>query len=288
MDKILYNRSMLKSKLFLQEILLFLAVGILALAVGIQINRAIEEEVIEKPAEISFWQFIIAFLVITSLTLVFLKFFKGKGGKLFFQIFLFLAIFIGAQTIFSLILPPLLATIFAFLLVILRIVKPRLWTHNLSLGLGIAGISATLGIIISWQTLAIILAVLSVYDIIAVYKTKHMVKMAKASIVKGAPLALVIPENFSFWNSDVSGLNLKGKRQFLILGTGDLALPIAFAVSVISEGLFASLIVIGAALAGLFLLHLLFSKQKKPQPMPALPPIAACCLVGFLVYLLIA
>lgn len=278
---------MFKSKLFLQEILLFLAIGILALTAGIQINKAFEEEIIEKPAEISFWQFFIAFLIITSLILVFLKLFKGKGGRFFFQIFLLLVIFIGAQTIFSLILPPFSATIFAFLLVILRITKPRLWTHNLSLGLGIAGISATLGVIASWQTFAIILAVLSVYDIIAVYKTKHMVKMARALAAKGALFALVIPEKFSFWKADLSEVDLKEKGKFLFLGTGDLALPIAFAVSVISEGLLASLVVIGATLIGVFLLHWLFTKQRKPQPMPALPPIATCAIVGFLVYLLI-
>jgi len=278
---------MLKQKLFFQEILIFLATGILAVVAGIELTKAFEEKVIEKPAEISFWQFIIAFLIVTSLILVFLKLFKGKGGRFFFQIFLLLAIFIGAETLFSLVFPPFSATLLAFLLVVLRIAKPCLWIHNISLSLGIAGISATLGVIISWQTLAIILAVLSIYDIIAVYKTKHMVKMAKALAAKGALFALVIPEKFSFWKADISGVDLKEKGKFLVLGTGDLALPIAFAVSVLTEGIIASLVVIGATLIGVFLLHWLFTKQRKPQPMPALPPIAVCAIVGFLVYLLI-
>jgi len=278
---------MLKQKLFLQEILIFLATGILAVVAGIELTKAFEEEVVEKPAEISLWQFIIAFLIITSAVLVFLKLFKGKGGRFFFQIFLLLAIFIGAETLFSLLFPPFSATIFAFLLVILRVAKPCLWIHNISLSLGIAGISATLGVIISWQTLAIILAVLSVYDIIAVYKTKHMVKMAKALAAKGALFALVIPEKFSFWKMNLSGVNLKERGKFLVLGTGDLALPIAFAVSVLTEGIIASLVVIGATLVGVYLIHTLFTKQKIRHPMPGLPPLAACAIIGFLIYLLV-
>jgi presenilin-like A22 family membrane protease len=44
---------------------------------------------------------------------------------------------------------------------------------------GIAGIATSLGSGTPWPSVAVILAVLAVYDVIAVYFTRHMVTMFK-------------------------------------------------------------------------------------------------------------
>ena len=74
------------------------------------------------------------------------------------------------------------------------------------------------------------------------------------------------------------------KREYSILGGGDVGFPLMLAVSVFFESDLASAVLVGVfALMGLlsaFLIQLLWLKNK---PMPALPPIAFLSLIGFLV-----
>ena len=69
----------------------------------------------------------------------------------------------------------------------------------------------------------------------------------------------------------------------MILGSGDIGLPVVLASSVARYSLNAAIIVAVFSLAGLFFTHLIFVNQRERKPMAALPPIATMSIVGYLV-----
>jgi len=152
--------------------------------------------------------------------------------------------------------------------------------HNALLILGIVGIGSAMGLRIEPWTGVIILVIFSIYDYIAVYQTKHMIRMAKEMAEQGAILALIIPQKLSDFKASLKEVSPGG--SFLILGGGDIAFPLLFAVSLIPSGIINSVIVAIFSLIGLFASFLIFITRKERQPIPALPPIALFSIAGFL------
>lgn len=231
-----------------------------------------------EAAKIDIFQFLVSFVIATAIMLAFLEFFKGK---LLFEIFFSAAIIFGSQGPLGILFDKLEAFAISVGIVILRFKYPRIWTQNLAIILGISGISASLGMSVKPLMAAVLLAILSIYDIIAVYKTRHMVKLFKGMAERGAILALVVPKNLGIWLERFSTIRNENKNDFIFLGTGDLALPIFFAVSALRLGdVFFVLIILGAS-AGFLADHLYFIMQKEKKPIPALPFIAVFSIMGY-------
>lgn len=224
-------------------------------------------------------QFLISFFIASALMILFIRFFKGK---LFFEICFAITIWFGAQVVLGAIMEGPIVYLLALAFVALRFLMPWVWMQNLALIVGIAGVSASLGLTFNWESIAVILAILSAYDIIAVYKTHHMQKMFKGLVGRGAILAMVIPEKGKDFFAKVTEIK-PAEDKFIFLGTGDVALPVFFGVSVLPFGVLNSILVILGALGGMLVVHLLFTSQKERKPMPALPPIAAGAIIGFLI-----
>ncbi|MFA6096899.1 MAG: presenilin family intramembrane aspartyl protease [Candidatus Paceibacterota bacterium] len=232
-----------------------------------------------KAAEIDIFQFLVSFLIATAMMLAFLEFFKGR---LLFEVFFSAAIIFGAQGPLGILFGKLEAFAIAVGIVILRFKYPRIWTQNFAIILGISGISASLGMSIEPLMAAVLLVILSAYDIIAVYKTRHMVKLFKGMAERGAILALVIPRGLNVWLEKFSAIKRENHNDFIFLGTGDLALPVFFAVSSMKLGdIFFFSIILGAS-AGFLADHLYFTMQKERKPIPALPFIALFSIIGYL------
>ena len=233
-----------------------------------------------ESAEINLFQFLVAFFIATSLMLIFLKLCKGK---FLFEFFFAGAIIFGAQGPLGILFEKTSALFIAVAIVILRCIYPRIWTQNLAIILGIAGISASLGMSVKPLLALFILILLSIYDIIAVYKTRHMIKLFKGMAKKGAVLALILPKNFSKWFGRFEIIKPKNKDEFVFLGTGDLALPLFFAISAFSLGVQFSLAIIFGAIVGFIADHLIFVTQKEKKPIPALPAVAVFSIMGYFV-----
>jgi presenilin-like A22 family membrane protease len=231
-----------------------------------------------QPVEIGIFQFLTSFLIATLLMLLFLKIFKGK---LMFEVFFSGAVIFGAQGPLGIIFVKFTAFLAAITIVILRFIHPRIWTQNLAIIIGIAGIAASLGMSVKPLMVLMILILLPVYDIIAVYKTRHMIKLFKGMAKRGAVLALVIPKSFSLWFNKFEIIKPENKNEFIFLGTGDLALPIFFAISAFSLGIKFSLFIIFGAVIGFVVNHLIFINQKERRPIPALPAIAFFSILGY-------
>ena len=155
--------------------------------------------------------------------------------------------------------------------------------HNIAIILGICGISMVLGLSLTPKAVVILLIVLSFYDIIAVYKTKHMIKLAKSMIESGAIFGFVIPSSMAGFLASSREAQAQAGGQFIILGSGDIGLPLIMICSLIPVSIGMAIITAFFSLIGLFFTHLIFINQKSRQPMAALPPIATMTVIGYFV-----
>lgn len=281
-----------RPKLLLSEISMFLTVQLLALFVGWRLIPQVELPVPpETPTElvIHIAPILIALLIATVLMFLFLKFLKGPiSSKLFFALILF----VGINIVFDTFLPNIIALIITGFIIAARFMKPNVFTHNIAFFIALAGVGARLGTIIPVAAVIVLLILLSVYDFIAVFKTKHMITMFKGMLKQGIPMGIIIPEDLMHMASDVGKVSVtklrrKIRRDFIMLGGGDLAFPALFAVAALAEfGLQEALGVVVGAVGGIVLIHTLIVR-KDFRALPALPPIAAFSILGFLVSLLL-
>ena len=144
-----------------------------------------------------------------------------------------------------------------------------------------SGTQVVLGTIISspWN----LAAALSVYDIIAVYLTKHMVALARSMIEGGAVFGFLVPFEFKGFLYGKERAKTGIGENFLILGSGDIGLPLVFVASLAKVSLASAIITAAFSILGLFLTHLLFFNQIKRRAMAALPPIATVTIIGYLI-----
>lgn len=227
----------------------------------------------------SFYDF--AILVVFVLFLVFIIRRFKLASSIFFKIFLTIVAFAGAQAMLAIWLSPLISTLIAVLLLVLFWSFNNVFLQDLMMILTFAGVGAVLGISLAPETVIIILVILSFYDIIAVYKTKHMVELAEAMIQSRAIFGFVVPSSFRGFKERMA--RVSPGEQFMILGSGDVILPLLLSASLVRASLSQSVIVALFSALGLFLMHLIFTNQKTRRPMAALPPIAAMAILGYLV-----
>jgi presenilin-like A22 family membrane protease len=162
---------------------------------------------------------------------------------------------------------------------------PRVWSHNLTIILGLAGVGAAFGLSLPVAAVLLILFLLSIYDYIAVYKTDYMVTMFRGLMQRGAIFAAVLPVKMRGWFVDLN--KVKPGNEFVFLGTGDMVLPLILSASAVSYSFVSAVFSLGGSLFGLVVLHILFTSQKRRAPMPALPPLALFAALGFVISLLI-
>ena len=130
--------------------------------------------------------------------------------------------------------------------------------------LTIAGMGGYLGASLHFIPALLLLLGLSLYDIIAVFGTKHMVTLAKEA--KG----------------NIPMFSIPMKRRFMGMGTGDLAIPSVFSVSVLQDfSMNHALFTVVGGMIGLVSLFIYILKREKVV-LPALPPITIGLFLGFL------
>ncbi|MDP3697056.1 MAG: presenilin family intramembrane aspartyl protease [Candidatus Taylorbacteria bacterium] len=270
----------LRLNLFWKELFLF---G-LTLFIGIfsAYNHAllIEKRVIE-PTSYS-WDGIMIFLALfVILMLVVMRFKRLTAVSLKF--FLLLVVFSGSQVVIGSLVSYPWDLIWALIVASVFLMIHNVLVHDFSIALGIAGISSLLSISISPETAVVLLVILSFYDIFAVYWTKHMVYMARGMIESGAIFGFVIPFEWRDFLYHKNAARDKIGEKFMILGSGDIGLPLIMASSLAVVSLRQAVITALFSLAGLFLTHLIFINQSGRRPMAALPPIATLTIIGYLI-----
>jgi len=231
---------------------------------------------VENP-QFTFWYFIIAFLIGTLFILVLVKFKKIGWWKVLF----FLTLWMTMSIAFSVVMSHILALIVSMVLTFWRMLKPNTIIRNLSELFIYAGIAVMFVPMLNIFWIIMLLLVISVYDMFAVWKSKHMVKMAK----------FMTEESDNVFAGLAIPYNKKDKKTVAILGGGDIAFPLIF-IGVVMEHLIlvnmfskvaaffiSSIIILTVTVA----LLLLFLYSKKDKFYPAMPYLTSGCLVGYVI-----
>jgi presenilin-like A22 family membrane protease len=276
----------LKSKeiffLFFIEAFLFYLTLSLGIFCAANLEKILEIQKIKIPPFSSF-EFIFYFFLATFFAFLIFRFLRERAikGKIYKILFLSVSFF-SSLIFFESFLPEPTPLILVFLLIFWWIKKPIVLNQNLLIIFSLAGIGASLGLSLKPESVILILIVLSVYDFIAVYKTKHMVKIAKDMIEAGTILGLVFPFEPNGFLKSTKEIK-PGEGKFLVLGGGDVALPLIFSVSLIKIGIWKSFLVAFFSLLGLFANFLLFIFQKERRAIPALPLISLFSIIGYFI-----
>jgi presenilin-like A22 family membrane protease len=172
----------------------------------------------------------------------------------------------------------------------------RVWVHDLLLLITLSAAGSVFGFFFArpWVFIAFMLIV-AVYDFLAV-RFKFMTWMAGKLSESTTLPAFIFPRDSRDWGAntrDVSFSELaeteSAKREFSILGGGDIGFPLMLAVSVFFDvgprepgNLAGALLVGGFAVVGLMSAFVIQMVWMKGKPVPALPPIAVFSIAGFL------
>ncbi|MBS3169139.1 hypothetical protein J4210_01525 [Candidatus Woesearchaeota archaeon] len=286
-------------------LLLFLLIQFIGIAVlqqYVDVSQSTAEEIVfaelpigERPPleeNNSYITIIFAVLLGTGLAFLLMHYHLVWLWKAWF----FIAVFTTLLISFGAFLPVWLAFILSFVLTTWRLIKPNFFIQTGTELFVYPGLAAIFVPLFSLTSISILLVLISFYDAYAVWKSKHMITLAKsqakAKIFAGllVPYAvrkqeLVSPRQQKLGKEEKKRKNGKYLIRTAILGGGDVAFPLLFAGVVFKElGLWQSLIIPLFAALGL---GLLFWKAKEKKFYPAMPFISIGCFVGLLVVWLI-
>jgi len=204
-------------------------------------------------------------LVFTGFLLVLLKYAPEKLVYILLKTIESLAVFgTGVIILSAFISNNLIILGIPILLIASRIIfRENILLRNISSISAAAGAGALIGVSLGIVPILVFIILLAIYDLVAVFKTKHMVTLAKGITKKNLSFTFAMPT----------------KEHQYELGTGDIVIPLAFAVSVLGTMKIAiehplyyipSILILFASLIGLIAtIH--FVSLKKGRALPALP-----------------
>jgi len=220
--------------------------------------------------------FVGVFVLFTVLLLRYVRFAQAS-----LSIFLVLAMLMGSQFVFSSWLSWPASAMAAVVFVFAVWLVGRVLTHDIAIAAGIAGIATLLGLSLTPLIACVLLALMAVYDVISVYRTRHMIALAGTMLRSGAIFGFLVPARGSgFFMKNLDALK---RREVMMLGSGDIGLPLVLTASVTVTSVPAAVMVAAFSLAGVMGMEWLFVHQTKRTPMAALPPIAAMAIIGYVV-----
>ncbi len=210
--------------------------------------------------------FFLYILFATAVMLIVLHFYRGR--RLFFIAELLLE-FSALQILFSIFLPELHAGLLALALVLLRVFKTQLKQTLLFTATIVVG--ALLGSSFDLLPALVLSFLLAAYDYFAVFKSKHMVTLAKELQKREAAFAIEFTSGKKRLDGKPAGKSSVKPGESILLGTGDFVIPVMLCVSILKISVFSALMTALGAFVGLS--ALLFVMQKTRGYYPALPPI---------------
>lgn len=247
----------------------------------------------EAQKNYSFIYISIGVLVGTLLVLLFIKFNVQSVWRYWFL----LAVISTLAVSFGVYVKYTLAIAAAILLGVWKIFKPNVYVHNITEIFVYTGITIIFLPILNLTSVIVLLLIISLYDMFAVWKSKHMIKMAlfqsKANVFAG----LFIPYTKSGGMTSAEGkqgkkmpgkVMVKQQTKNAVLGGGDIAFPLLFS-STVMEHLIKNVGVLKETALGLsaiitvtttIALFLLLYFAKEDRFYPAMPFVTAGCLAG--------
>ncbi len=246
-----------------------------------------------KNQSTSFVYITIAILIGTTLVLLLIKFNKPFIWKFWF----FVTVWLTLSIAFAAFINNLVAAVLALIISMLKLYKPNVIIQNLSEIFIYGGLAALFVPIINLFAAIMLLIVMSVYDFIAVFKTKHMIKLATFQSKTKVFAGLLIPYGkgkISIKSKPELKEQIQPKKaRIAVLGGGDIGFTLIFA-GVVMKGLMLKETVLISFLKTLIIpifvsiaLLVLLLKGEQNKFYPAMPFLSLGCFVGYLIVLIV-
>jgi len=249
-------------KIILLLVLLFIVAQFIGLLI---LNKLMHEELafgIQRPdleKETSFIYIFLAIIIVTIVALIIARFNAIRLWKFWFSVSMILVLTIALSAFIN--------QYFAFFISLFgayfKIIRPNILVHNLTELFVYGGLAALFVPVLNLFSISILLLLIAVYDAIAVWKTGHMIKLAKFQSKLKLFTGFFIPY---------------GKKRAAILGGGDIGFPLLFSGVVVNEFGYSGLVV--PLITGLSLFLLLYFGNKN-RFYPAMPFLTLGCFVGY-------
>ncbi len=276
-----------KKNVYYGILVVYVLVQVIGIYTGWQyvqlVNAGLAQPIFANPSDpFNAIQLMFYILVMTAFLLILIRL-----KKQLIYVLEALAIFFTSDIVFELAIPfgvgPIpVGAILAFALTAWKVFRPTVISQNIALIFSVAGAGAVIGASFGMTPVILFMLLLSAYDFLSVFYTKHMVYMAKALTERPTAFTAAFPVK----DTEKRGKITKQFSHVFQLGGGDLVIPLVFSVSVLTHYGFVSMIFSSlGAMAALMLLF--FYAIKRNVPLPALPPIAAGAFIGFAISLLI-
>lgn len=228
--------------------------------------------------------FVSVILVETLILILLIKYFKKINFMKIIDVLVsFFAIFGIASIFFSNLAWPILIS---FIAILIKELWNNFWYKNALVFIVVGFFSAYIGYSLGILPIFVLLAIIAIYDYIAVFKTKHMVFLANNIIDKNTLFVMDYGRKVDYSKMSVENKNEKkdiapAKREHLHLGTGDFALPLLGVMTLFSQSIIFGLIGFFACLFALLItIMLLFSKKHIALPAIPLQAIALIIVLG--------
>jgi presenilin-like A22 family membrane protease len=267
---------------------------------------------IERPQieeNVTYIYIIVGVLLGTGLVLLLIKFRKPKLWKVWYLISVVITLAIS----FSVFVNQTIAITIAIIFGLIKVFKPNVYFHNFTEIFVYSGIAVVFAPMMNIFSVIMLLILISIYDMYAVWKSKHMIKLAEfqkeTKLFAGLsiPYSVQISSNKNIEKKGIDNENndetqqsktddknsethkdkifqkVIGTKIFetrnAVLGGGDIAFPLLFSgVLLKTYGLWQSFFIPVFSGVGLFILLL---KSEKGKYYPAMPFISIGCFIGY-------
>ncbi|MDE1874035.1 MAG: hypothetical protein KGI04_02855 [Candidatus Micrarchaeota archaeon] len=261
--------------------------------------------------------FYFAYLIVAALILFFL--FKRHRGPLLFKGIEALVVVSAAFYLFLIALSaffpdyPNYVLLASFAAAVGLIVAKNIWPvlRNLAAVIASIGVGLVLGLYFGFFASFIFMALIAVYDYVAVFVTKHMITLGRESVNRNLAFMVgsydveVVPQGYlkkgeaAKLRKELAGTKNETLRRliasgsipmpsFSALGTGDLAIPLMVAVSAYTtyfSYFFSAILVVATSFGLAFAMYV---SKKYKMALPAIPPLFAFASIGFGIDVLLA
>src|SRR3989338_6116762 len=247
----------------------------------------------------SFVYITIAIIFGTILVLLLIRFNKPNIWRFWFFATVWLTLSIALAAFIN----TLAAAVLALIIAILKIYRPNILLQNISEIFIYGGLAAIFVPIINVFGAFMLLIVISVYDFIAVFKTKHMVKLAEFQSNSKIFAGLLIPYDRgkasvksqmpSKIKTEKTSNKKTARQSVAVLGGGDIGFTLIFAGVVMKTLMLQDTFLIGflkTLIIPVFVtiaLFILLMKGQQNKFYPAMPVLSLGCFIGYLVVWLI-
>ena len=260
------------------------------------------EDISAQKGFIGTLQIIVGVAIGTAALLLIAKYRKVGLWKTWFFIAVSLSIFFALRVI----MPEIIALLIGLGIAGWKLWRPNIYIYNIAEILVYSGLAVIIVPFLKLYWMLALLGLISIYDYIAVWRSGHMVTMAKFITESNAFAGIVVPYDHKkkkvIAHMKQAKTKKKSSAKQAILGGGDIAFPLLFAgifleerasmlvskglshVAAVNSAFWVALVI--SLFAGIAVSWLLLA-AKKDKFYPAMPFITAGCVVGWLVTFLI-